>query len=288
VSSLSLQPILALVGHPLSRNPTQYMLQEAFTHHNLDWRYLSVEVAPDDLGDAVRGMRAMGFCGGNCADPHKQAVIEHLDRTSEAAGRIGTVNLLLGEDGQLVGENTEGKAVVESLRRQIDPADKRILLLGTGRVARAVGLELAAAGVAELIVLGRTESKAYELIEMLGSDESKMPLSEMPLSAVGWKGDYHFGPETDVLINATSAGDLDPDTPLPLDLGELSPPAIVVDVTLNQPATWLLGEAAERGCSTVNGVEVFIEEAAINFRLWTGVDPDRAIMREAVEEFLEL
>ncbi len=283
MSSLSLQPILALVGHPLSRNPTQYMLQEAFAHHNLDWRYLSVEVAPDDLADAVRGMRAMGFCGGNCADPHKQTVIEHLDRTSEAAGRIGTVNLLLGEDGQLVGENTEGKAVVESLRRQIDLAEKRIVLLGTGRVARAIGLELAAAGVAELIVLGRTESKAYELTEMLGNDES-----ELALSAVGWKDDYHVGPEIDVLINATSAGDLDPDTPLPLDLGELFPPAIVADVTLNQPDTWLLGQAADRGCSTVNGVEVFIEEAAINFRLWTGVDPDRAVMREAVEEFLEL
>lgn len=283
MSSLSLQPILALLGHPLSRNPTQYMLQEAFTHHNLDWRYLSVEVTPDELGDAVRGMRAMGFCGGNCADPHKQTVIEHLDRTSEAAGRIGTVNLLLCEDGQLVGENTEGKALVESLRRQIDPADKRIVLLGTGRVARAIGVELAAVGVAELIVVGRTESKACELTELLDSDGS-----ELPVSAVGWKGDYHVGPEIDVLINATSAGDLDPDTPLPLDLDELAPQAIVADVTLNQPDTWLLREAVQRGCSTVNGVEVFIEKAAINFRLWTGVDPDRAVMREAVEEFLEL
>ena len=102
MSNATLQPILAVLGHGLSANPSQYMLEKAFAHHQLDWRYLSLDVAPEHLADAVRGMRAMGFRGGNCAEPHKQAVLEHLDRRriveerSEdplARGGVGRVEL---------------------------------------------------------------------------------------------------------------------------------------------------------------------------------------------------
>ena len=283
LSSASLQPILALVGHPLSGNPTQYMLQKAFADRDLDWRYLSLEVAPDELGDAVRGMRAMGFCGGNCSDPHKQSIIEHLDRVSETAARIGVVNLILREEDQLVGENTEGKALLEALGRQDNPTDKRIILLGAGRIARAIGVELAQVGVAELVVVDRTEANARELAELVTAGESNV--SVLP---VAWEGDYRIPPETHVLINATSVGALDPDARLPLDLDTLTSQTIVADVTFNPPRTWLLCQAAERGCTTLDGLEVFVDQAAINFRHWTGIEPDRAVMREAVEEFLEL
>jgi len=75
VISSSLQEICALLGQPVAGNPTQFMIEKAFACHGLEWRYLTLEVAVEDLGDAIRGMRAMGFRGGNVTKPHKIAVV---------------------------------------------------------------------------------------------------------------------------------------------------------------------------------------------------------------------
>ena len=114
--SHELQQICSCFGQPVAGNPTQYMMEQAFDHHGLDWRYLTLEVAPEQLADAVRGMRAMGFRGGNVTKPHKVAVIKHLDGTSEAAGLMGAVNCIRRQDGKLIGENTDGQGFVQSLR----------------------------------------------------------------------------------------------------------------------------------------------------------------------------
>src|SRR5262245_1645449 len=98
-SSPLLQEICCLLGQGVAGNATQFMMEKAFAHHGLDWRYLTLEVAPAALGDAVRGMRAMGFRGGNVTMPHKVAVIEFLDQLSDAAAKIGAVNCII-RDGQ--------------------------------------------------------------------------------------------------------------------------------------------------------------------------------------------
>ena len=87
--SPSVQEVCCLFGQPVAGNPTQYMIEKAFLHHHLEWRYLTLEVTPEDLGDAVRGMRAMGFRGGNVTQPHKVAVLPFLDRLSDAARLMG-------------------------------------------------------------------------------------------------------------------------------------------------------------------------------------------------------
>src|SRR5690606_20285038 len=110
-----LQTICACFGQPVAGNPTQYMMERAFAALDLDWRYLTLEVSPENLGDAIRGMRAMGFRGGNITKPHKVAVIQYLDGTSEAAGLIGAVNCIDRQGDQLIGENTDGKGFVQSL-----------------------------------------------------------------------------------------------------------------------------------------------------------------------------
>ncbi len=95
-------------------------------------------------------------------------------------------------------------------------------------------------------------------------------------------------PEADLLINATSLGGGGPDARLPVDLDSLRPETVVADVTLNPPETWLLREAGRRGSPTVDGLAAYIDQIAIGLELWTGVDPDRGVMREAIEEFFEL
>lgn len=282
MSDSAVQPVLALLGHPVAGNPTQYMMEKAFQHHELDWEYLTLDVLPDDLGDAVRGMRSMGFHGGNCVDPHKQTIIQYLNRIGPSAEMVGAVNCILRDQRQLVGENTEGKGFLASLRRRLDPADKRVVLLGAGRAARAVAVELGQAKVASITVLNRSEANARQLVDLLVNRLS------VSASLAPWQEPYAVPPETQVVINATSIGLGDDAAPVPLDPDTLAPEMLVADVIANPPQTWLVRQASERGCATIDGLEILIAQTAVNFRLWTGVDPDLAVMREAVEEFLEL
>lgn len=282
MSSPAVQPLLALLAYPVGGNPTQYLVERAFADDDLDWRYLSFEVSPEDLADAVGGLRALGFRGANCADPHKQAIIPLLDRTTETAAVIGAVNLVFRDEGELVGENVEGRGAVQAIRRVVDPAGKRVVLLGAGRLARAVAVELTAAGAAGLTIAGRSEARAKELASLLTGK------FDAPASVVAWEGDYSVPPETEILIHATSLDQTAGQPPLPLVAESLRTELIVADATLNAPRTWLLGEAARRGCKTIDGLSMFLEQVAIGLRLWTGVDPNLQVLREAAEEFLGL
>jgi shikimate dehydrogenase len=280
--SSAVQPLLALLAYPVGRNPAQYMVEQAVARHDLDWRYLTFEVRPEELGDAVRGLRALGFRGAHCAAPHQQAVIPLLDRTTDAATAAGAVNVLFREDDALVGDNTAGRSAIGAIRGSIDPAGKHVVLLGAGQMARAVALELATAGVGGLSIVNRTEGRAAELAALVASK------SPAPTAAVAWEGDYAVPPETELLIHATSIEHEDCETPLPLAADTLRPDLCVADLTVNAPQTWLLAQARARGCETVDGLTVFIEQVALGLQLWTGVDPDRQVLREAAEEFLGL
>lgn len=282
MSSQAVQPIVALISDPVGGNPTQYMIEKAFAHHDLDWRYLTAEVSPGNLAEAIRGIRALGFSGGHCGNPHKEAILPLLDRTTETVDAIGAANLIFRDGEDLVGENTEGRGLVDLLGRVTDPAEKRVVLLGAGHAARAVGIELAKAGAVEITVVDRTEQRGGKLAGLLAGNY------HVAASAVTWQDEYEVPAETDLLINATSLGAEDPDAVLPIRLESLTPEMIVADMTADPPRTWLLREAEQRGCTTLDGLAMFIEQAAIGIKIWTGVDPDRDVMRDAVEEFLEL
>ena len=139
-------------------NPTVAMEEAAFRHHGMDVRYINCEVAPEDLGDAVRGARAMGWVGFNCSMPHKVAVIDHLDGLGESARIMGAVNCAVREGDKFIGENTDGKGFLKSLTEVIDPAGKRVVMFGAGGAARAIAVELALAGAATITVVTTTAS----------------------------------------------------------------------------------------------------------------------------------
>ncbi len=278
----SLQPILALLGYPIAGNPSQYMFEKAFVHHELDWRYLSLEVSPEDLEDAIRGVRAMGFRGGNCAGPHKASVVGFLGRLSRSAELSGVVNCIVREGDELVGENTEGLALVEALRLRVDAAGKRVMLFGAGEMGRVAAVELAMAGVGEVLATDRDEGQAGALAELLKANFT------IPISALAWEEGREVPAEVDVVIHAAAAGGGEADEAFRVGLDGLAQGAVVIDMAANSPETWLIGQCKERGLSAIDGLEVFITQAALDFTLWTGVNPDKTVMREAVEEFLGL
>ena len=137
-----IEDIVCCMGQPVAGNPTQFIMERAFEAAGLDWRYLTLEVPAEQLATAVAGMRAMGFRGGNFTIPHKVAVIQYLDGLSQAAELMGAVNCVNTRAGQLIGENTDGKGFVASLRELVEPEGKRVVILGAGGAARGPCLNL--------------------------------------------------------------------------------------------------------------------------------------------------
>ena len=282
MSSPAVQPLLALLASHVGGNPTQYMFEQAFMHQELDWRYLTFEVSPEYLGDAIRGLQVLGFRGGHCDDPHKQSALTWLDRTTETAALVGGVNLIFREDNALVGDNTEGKGLLRALRGACDLTGKRIVLFGAGLSARSVTVELAAAGVAGITVVDHAESHNEDLATLL------VDKFDVPVTAELWEDAYRVPEDADVLIRADHLGHDASKAALPLVVDSLRSELLVADMTAHAPRTWLLDEADRCGCRTIDGLSMFIEQTAEDFTLWTGVDPDRQVLREAVEEFWEL
>lgn len=273
------QELTAAFGQPISENPTQAMVEAAYRHHNLDWRYLTIEVAPDGLEDAVKGAKAMGFQGFNCTIPHKVKVIEYLDGLGESASLMGAVNCVVRKDGQWIGENTDGKGFVESLRELTDPSGKNVVIFGAGGAARAIGVEVALAGASKITIVNRTVERGEELTKLL---DEKLPAEA---DFVHWDGVYAVPDGTDVLINATSIGLFpDVDARLDLDTDSLHEGMVVADVIPNPPATNLVRDARAKGCKVIDGLGMLVNQGVIGIRHWTGVDPDPAVMRKALED----
>src|SRR5689334_1905004 len=150
-----------------AENPTVAMVEAAYRHHGIDARYINCEVPPEKLADAVRGARAMGWRGFNLSIPHKVAVIAHLDGLGESAAIMGAVNCAVNRDGKFIGENTDGKGFLKSLKEVVDPAGKNIAMFGAGGAARAIGVELALAGARKLTIVNRSPSRAEPLVKLL-------------------------------------------------------------------------------------------------------------------------
>ncbi len=177
------QELTGVFGHPVAENPSQAMVEAAYRHHGLDWRYLTLEVRPDDLAAAVAGARAMGFAGFNCTIPHKVAVIEHLDGLGESAALMGAVNCVVRRGDQLIGENTDGKGFVTSLRELTDPAGKHLVLFGSGGNRYDRG-PLQAFAIEETVP--DAKAQLYDLLEDPG--ETKNLVLERPEQAARLKG----------------------------------------------------------------------------------------------------
>src|SRR6478609_11844918 len=199
-SSTPLQEVVCCLGQPVAGNPTQYMMEKAFAAAGLDWRYLTCEVPPDKLADAMRGLRALGFKGANFTIPHKVAVIPYLDTLSPAAELAGAVNCVNRVGDKLHGDNADGKGFYQSLREACDPAGLNVAMLGAGGAARAIAVELALAGVNEITIVNRSAERGQALVDLLASKTS------MKAQLVTLTGNYAIPEHVAIFINATSIG----------------------------------------------------------------------------------
>lgn len=263
-------------------NPTVAMVEAAFAHHGLHWRYINMEVAPEDLGAAVRGAKAMGFRGFNCSLPHKVTVIPHLDGLGESAAVMGAVNCVVRRGEKLIGENTDGKGFLKSLESAIDPKGKSVVLFGAGGAARAIAVELGLAGTRRITIVNRSEPRGAELVALL-RDRLKLDAE-----LVVWSGDYAVPAGTDIVINGTSIGLYAPEARLALDLDSLQPGMVVADVVFSPVRTRFLDDAAARGCRALDGLGMLVNQGIVGVQYWTGITPDADVMRRALESAMGL
>jgi shikimate dehydrogenase len=221
----------------------------------------------------------MGWAGFNCSLPHKVAVIQHLDGLGESAAVMGAVNCVVRRGVKYVGENTDGKGFLQSLREYVDPTGKTLVLFGAGGAARAIAVETALAGLTRITVVNRGEARGQELTALL--NEKTRARAEF----VRWVGDYSVPSGTDIVVNATSIG-LFPDVEarVPVKLDSLTPGMVVADVIPNPPRTRLIRDAAGRGCTVIDGIGMLVNQGVIGVKYWTGIDVDAGVMRATIEK----
>ena len=276
--------LVGVFGHPVSENPTVVMQEAAFRALNLNWRYLTIEVLPRDLGTAMQGLRAFNMKGINLTIPHKVAVLQYLDEVKPDAALIGAVNTVVRIGDKLVGENTDGKGFMHSLTQvsKVNPNGKKVLVLGAGGAARSITVELALAGAQQITIVNRSPERGKVLAELLNS---KTPVKT---SFIQWQGKFTIPSDTDILVNATSIG-LFPNVHEKPDINydSINSKMVVCDV-IHTPMTPFLKEAQDRGAKIVDGLGMLVYQGAIGFKLWTGLDAPVDAMHKALSKAFHL
>ena len=275
--------LTGVFGDPVDDNPTGVVEEAAFAAKNLNYRYLTIKVLPEDLGKAMDSVKIFDMKGINLTMPHKIKVLPYLDELSPAAEIIGAVNTVIQKEGKLFGENTDGKGFVTALKNSGETLDKKnVTILGAGGAARAIAVECALNRAAHINIINRSIEKGEELASLI---QMKTDSSAKYLN---WKSNMAIPSDTDILINATSIGFSPNVTDKPdIDYTTITPEMCVCDVIFNPAETIFLKSAAENGAKTITGLGMLVQQAALNFTLWTGVEAPVDVMEDALKKEFE-
>jgi shikimate dehydrogenase len=244
------------------------MHNAAFRAADLNWRYVPLAVHPDRVGQAVRGLRALGFAGCNVTVPHKQAVMEHLDQITDEAQAIGAVNTIVTQPGgRMMGHNTDAAGFLRSLvQGGFQPQRRRAVVIGAGGAARAVTYALASVGTA-ITILNRTLTRAESLAADLISLFPSVSLRSLPLTPTILRQEV---PTANLLVNATSLGmwpQIDR-SPWPEEL-DLPASLTVFDLVYIPLETKLMRQARGAGARAIGGLEMLVCQGVAAWELWT-------------------
>lgn len=261
----------AVIGNPVRHSLSPPIHNAGFQALDLDWVYVAFDIAPGRAADAVAAMRTLHLGGLSVTMPHKADIAASLDRLTPQAQRLGAVNCVAWDQGELVGHNTDGGGFVDSLELETSEpvAGRTCVVVGAGGAARAVVLALAEAGAADVAVINRTQRKAHAAAELAGD--------------VGRVGAVADIAEAQIVVNATSVG-MDGTSGagrLPVPETSLRAGQRVCDLVYHPVETPLLAAARLSGATAVGGVGMLVHQAARQFTLWTGREAPVAAMATA-------
>jgi len=275
MTSPALQEVVALLGYPAAGNPAQYLFERMIIAAGLDWQFVTLDIPPERLAEAIQGAAAMGFRGCLLSGPLRAAALSAVSSASPAAQFAGAVSLFERQPAGPAGHMTDGRGVVEALRSHIDPSGVPVLIVGAGAAARATALELSLARAAEILICDRTPERAAALVNVLND------MAAAPASAVPWAAVVTIPERIGIVITAVPADGLKP----VVHLAGLRPDLVVADLALvGQPAP-VVTAAKKAGACVIDGLEIHCERTAIDFQTLTGLEADTELLRDALDEF---
>ena len=275
--------VFALIGNPVSHSMSPAIHNAAFMELNIDSLYVAFQV--EDVKSAMAGMRALdNFKGMSVTIPHKIEVMQYVDEIPDVDRHIGSINTVVKEEGKLIGFNTDGpgalKAIVDA---GVELAGKKVLMLGAGGAARAIAFTLAKqGGIDELVLLDINEDFLNNLTEDLrnGTEATITPGMLNPAAI-----EEHMG-SADLIVNCTPVGMHPKEDASLVPEALFRPGQVVFDVVYNPLETKLLRQARAKGLTVIQGVEMFINQAILQFERFAGADAPEELMRKVVMEKL--
>ena len=272
--------LAGVIGDPVAHSRSPAIHNAAFAYLGIAARYELWPTSIAELPARIASLRAPTILGANVTLPHKIAVLPLLDQIDAAAQAIGAVNTIVREaDGSLSGINTDAPAFLSALRQDAgyEPANQSAVILGASGAARAAAVALVGAGITQLVVTNRTLERAEELLgdvlSLADSDPLLFALTPDDPALPGMLA------ESSLIVNATSLGWRPNETPLAAEL--IPPNALIYDMVYRP--TRLLHDAAERGARPLDGMGMFVRQAALAFERWTNRAAPIDVMRAAVE-----
>jgi len=267
--------LYGIIGNPVRHSLSPMIHNGAFKRLGWNAVYLAFEVK--NLEEALRGIRGLGMRGVSVTHPFKTEAIPFLDKVEKLAKKIGAINTIVNQGGKLIGYNTDCDGALEALEEKMNLSGKRVVLLGAGGAARAIGFGLKERDC-QLIIANRSRDRGEALGRELKCQF--IPVSSLVKIKAGQL-------EADVVINATSLGMVprERETPIPKKL--LRRGMMVMDIVYEPLQTKLLREAKEKGCLTINGLEMLVRQGVAQFMIWTGRRPDLKQIKKDLRKALE-
>ena len=254
--------VIGVWGHPVGHSRSPAMHNAALRKLGLNWVYVPFDVSPDQIPEAIAGIKALSLIGVNVTVPLKELVLSYAI-ASEAALLTGSVNTLYFQDGSLYGDSTDGRGFLRSLQDAGQSGEGRsALILGAGGSARAVAFALASLG-SRCKISNRTAPRAEALV----CDINRV----FPGCAevAGWGMEAN---KFDLLVNTTSLGMHPNEESLPVLPPEVfAARPFVYDLIYAPARTRLLSLAEQAGCQISNGITMLVHQGALSLSLWTGL-----------------
>ncbi|HHW03091.1 MAG TPA: shikimate dehydrogenase [Thermoanaerobacterales bacterium] len=286
--------LAGVIGNPVRHSLSPIMYNTVFSALGLNCVYMAFEVEKENLEDAIRGIRGLGFMGINVTIPHKTGVIPFLDELSAEAEIIGAVNTIVNKNGKLIGYNTDSYGYEMALQEKVGISlkNRNVFVIGAGGAAHAIAGQSILSGASAVVITNRTFEKAKSLMDFLngtfcrhhqnsGSDcDAKTRLETVPWGTDAWRNILH---DMDIIVNTTSIGmngrgDLAQDIPW----NNIKKDAVFFDVVYTPIETSFLKEAIRLGHRAVSGLYMLIYQGAKAFELWTGKKPPIELMEKTL------
>lgn len=267
--------VYGVIGDPIAQSLSPIIHNAAFRELKLDKVYISFRIPREDLNSFLDDAPELGIKGLSVTIPHKESVLKRVNKIDGAVRGTTAANTLVFEDDQIAGYNTDYRGAMDCLsdaltdeRSDADVANKVALVLGAGGAAKAIAFGLQRRG-AEVVIASRTRERADKLASALGC------------KAVDWSTRHNFW--VDLLVNCTPVGMHPNVDETPYDKHYLKPSMVVFDTVYNPESTLLVKDSRARSCTVVTGVDMFIRQAALQFKLFTGQDAPTELMRDVLK-----